>query len=225
MKKSIQIITGVFLISVCFVSQPINAQEKTQQEIEKEAKLQQIIDAQKKAMQEQQLKSQELERALRETERNASRSTEAVDNYLRAVRVRPSANPNEAFYVTPGQGLEYQFFGRGGGGDAERTTWDFSKNVKESTFSKQYSFDVEKSVGNVSMTVVGDCKAGEIRVQILMPGGKTYSDIVIDEFGNLNWRKTFTISEEENKDKAGEWLFKINAKQATGYFKISLQTY
>jgi hypothetical protein len=75
------------------------------------------------------------------------------------------------------------------------------------------------------MTVMGDCKAGEIRVKIVMPGGKTYSDIVIDESGNLNWRKSFTISEEENKDKAGEWIFKIDAAKATGSFKISLQTY
>ena len=50
-------------------------------------------------------------------------------------------------------------------------------------------------------------------------------DIVIDEFGNLNWRKSFTISEEENKDKAGEWIYKIEAVKATGFFKISLQTY
>jgi hypothetical protein len=75
------------------------------------------------------------------------------------------------------------------------------------------------------MSVMGDCKAGEIRVKIIMPSGKTYSDILIDEYGNLNWRKSFTISEEENKDKSGEWVFKIDATKATGSFKISLQTY
>jgi len=45
------------------------------------------------------------------------------------------------------------------------------------------------------MSVSGDCKAGEIRIKIIMPNGKTYSDIIIDEFGNLNWRKSFTISD------------------------------
>jgi hypothetical protein len=58
-----------------------------------------------------------------------------------------------------------------------------------------------------------------------MPNGKVYSDIIIDEFGNLNWRKSFPVSEEENKDKAGGWKFQINASKATGFFKISLQTY
>lgn len=220
MKKSIFIITGAFLVSVVLCSQQLNAQEKTQQEKEKEAKLQQIIDQQKKAMQEQEMKTQQIEQVLREAERNMSRGNEAIDTYVRSSRGRSSGN-YEPFVVTPN--MNFQFFG--GGEDAERTTWDFTRNVKESTFSKQYSFDVEKSVGNVVMSVTGDCKAGEIRVQIIMPGGKTYSDILIDEFGNLNWRKSFKISDEENTDKTGEWQFKINAKKASGYFRIFLQTF
>ncbi len=75
------------------------------------------------------------------------------------------------------------------------------------------------------MSVNGDCKSGEIRIKIVMPGGKTYSDIIIDESGNLNWRKSFTISDTENKDKSGAWKFEISSSKATGYFKISLQTY
>ena len=31
--------------------------------------------------------------------------------------------------------------------------------------------------------------------------------------------------EEENKDKTGEWKFKVDASKATGFFKISLQSY
>jgi hypothetical protein len=108
--------------------------------------------------------------------------------------------------------------------DAERTTWDFSKSVKENTFSRDYTFFVEKDVKTVVMSVMGDCKAGDIRIKIIMPGGKNYSDIVIDEFGNLNWRKSFTITESENQDKTGEWKFQINSSKATGFFKISLKT-
>ena len=94
----------------------------------------------------------------------------------------------------------------------------------EKTFSSNYTFDVEKTANSVVMSVNGDCKAGEIRVRIEMPNGKNYSDIVIDEFGNLNWRKSFSITETENQDKTGEWKFKINSNKAKGYFKISLQT-
>jgi hypothetical protein len=109
-------------------------------------------------------------------------------------------------------------------GDSERTLWDFSKSIKESSFSRDYVFDVDLS-STVVMSVNGECKNGEIRIKIVMPNGKVYSDITIDEFGNLNWRKSFPVTEEENKDKAGAWKFQINASKATGFFKISLQTY
>lgn len=131
---------------------------------------------------------------------------------------------DEPFIFSASPGME-NYFGHSFGGDAERTTWDFSKTVKETTFSGDYTFEVEKTVKNVVMSVNGDCKAGEIRIKILMPGGKSYSDIVIDEFGNLNWRKSFKISETENQDKTGNWKFQISSTKASGYFKISLQTY
>jgi hypothetical protein len=116
-------------------------------------------------------------------------------------------------------------FGHFPGNENANTSWDFSKSIKETSFSKNYALDVEASANSVVMSVNGDCKSGEIRVKIVMPNGKIYSDIVIDESGNLNWRKSFTISETENKDKVGEWKFEISSSKATGYFKISLQTY
>jgi hypothetical protein len=228
MKKRIFYLTAIFLVSVIFSGFSANGQEKTQDQKEKELKLQQSIDQQKKAMAEQKKAEEEAQKALQEitVEGYKSSGSVNVNDYYR--RGRPGSTGRDGFdqyIVSPG--VEFSgatFFGRGSG-DSERTTWDFSKYVKESTFSKQYSFDVEKTASTVVMSVMGDCKAGEIRVKIIMPGGKTYSDILIDEYGNLNWRKSFTISEEENKDKSGEWLFKIDATKATGSFKISLQTY
>jgi hypothetical protein len=232
MKKSIVLISGILLLSMCFSFQPLSGQEKTQAEKEKEAKLQQAIELQKKVMSEQKKDMESKVKMIMPVQidsvkysRRRGDYTDQLDNYRS--RARSSGNGWDSFdpfMVSTGVEVAgMPFFGRGG--DGERTTWDFSKQVKETTFSKSYSFDVEKTAGTVVMSVMGDCKAGEIRVKILMPGGKTYSDILIDEFGNLNWRKSFTISEEENKDKAGEWIFKIDASKATGYFKISLQTY
>ena len=83
--------------------------------------------------------------------------------------------------------------------------------------------DVDPSVKNVVMAVFGDCNGGEIRIKIIMPNGKTYSDIVVDEYGNLNWRKSFSISDSENKDKIGAWKFEIKSSKASGYFRISVQ--
>ncbi len=124
----------------------------------------------------------------------------------------------------PGQNFG-DFYGHYMGGDTERTTWDFSKTVKDKTFSSDYTFDVDKTSKSVVMSVMGDCKSGEIRIKIIMPSGKSYSDILIDASGNLNWRKSFAISDKENQDKSGEWKFRISSDKATGFFKISLQAY
>jgi len=48
---------------------------------------------------------------------------------------------------------------------------DFSKSIKESSFSRDYLFDVDLS-SNVVMSVNGECKVGEIRIKIVMPNGK-----------------------------------------------------
>jgi hypothetical protein len=227
MKKRIFQLSAIFLISVIFSGLTINAQEKSQEQKDKDYKLQQSIEQQKKALAEAKKAEEEAQKALQEitVEGRSGGSVIIADPSRRSRPGTPGREGLDQFYFTPGVDFAgATFYGRGGG-DNERTTWDFSKYVKESTFSKQYSFDVEKSANTVVMSVMGDCKAGEIRVKIIMPGGKVYSDILIDEYGNLNWRKSFTISEEENKDKAGEWLFKIDATKATGSFKISLQTY
>jgi hypothetical protein len=226
MKNRNLILSALFLILVCFSVQPLAAQENTTSDKEKELKLQQTIELQKKAMSDQkramdqQLK--DLQKYRLDTMRNFGRGEST--NFYRS-RGRSSGvnidNLDDPFVVA--QGMPFTgYFTRS---DQERTTLDYTQQVRESTFSKDFSFDVEKSSKNVIMTVMGDCKVGQIRVKILIPGGKVYSDILIDESGNLNWRKSFTISEEENKDKVGEWKFKIEADKASGFFKINLQTY
>lgn len=235
MKKINLLLLVVFLLTAGSFFQKVIAQEKTKAELEQEQKIQQEIDLQKKAWADQKKVQAEAEAALEEQQ------AVNIDNLTKEVQVRVQsagkAGDAVRFYNQRGN-RSYQYgepfmwspdneviFGHGMGGDSERTSWDFSKSVKENTFSKDYSIDVEKSVNTVVMSIVGDCKAGEIRIKIVMPNGKNYSDIVIDEFGNLNWRKSFTISETENQDKAGEWKFKIDSNKATGFFKISLQTF
>jgi type II secretory pathway pseudopilin PulG len=232
MKKRFLLLAVIFLISTGLSFQQVNAQEKTKEEKEKELQIQEAINAQKKAMADQKKAQEELQKAIEE-QRGAM--NEAINNYRvlwkdsdrfnRAFRIyedmgRNRSDWNEPFVWTPGVDVFTHF-----NGDSERTIWDFSKNVRESTFSRDYTFDVEPTVKTVVMAVNGDCKDGDIRIKIIMPNGKAYSDIVIDENGNLNWRKSFNISDSENKDKVGAWKFEINSSKATGYFKISLQTY
>jgi hypothetical protein len=228
--KSIKVLLiVVFLFFMGSSFQQVIAQEKAKEDKEQEMKIQQAIDQEKKAMAQQKQEfdrqAKKLQEVMQETSRIATRARDSAMN-LYKFRIHSSGNAlqrfDEPFYGSTGEPFS-GYLGRRG--DSERTTWDFSKSVKENTFSRDYTFDVEKMVNTVIMSVMGDCKTGNIRIKIVMPSGKSYSDILIDESGNLNWRKSFTISEEENKDKVGEWKFRIETEKATGFFKISLQTY
>jgi ATPase subunit of ABC transporter with duplicated ATPase domains len=236
MKKFRFILMSVLIVSLSTLFQPAGGQEKTKAEKEKELQLQEELVQQKKEFAEQKKAQDDVSKAMNEQKKVIEKAMkEAQDQMKEASKYQDrerafrgaGENPRfefngEPFVFAPGMDAWHGFpFG----GENERTTWDFTKSLKENSFTGDYTFDVEPTASNVVMSVNGDCKAGEIRIKILMPNGKTYSDIVIDEFGNLNWRKSFTISEEENKDKAGAWKFKIDANKATGFFKISLQTY
>ena len=235
MKRIKVLFIAIILLSAGTSFQQVVAQEKTKAEQEKEAKLQQAIDDQKKAMTEQKKAQEDAVQALKEKQiiidKNQKdllfdvQSDDPAGDQFRSLNRRGSRSSTgvDPFVFSYGNGDSY--FGHSFGGDEERTTWDFSKSMKENSFTRDYSFDVEKTVKSVVMSVMGDCKSGDIHIKIVMPGGKSYSDIIIDESGNLNWRKSFNISETENQDKTGDWKFQIISNKATGFFKISLQTY
>jgi hypothetical protein len=236
MKRSLLFLIVIFLIYSVSSFQKLTAQEKTKEEQEKEFKIQKTIEEQKKAMAEQKKAQEEALQNLQETQQDLDKSLKDInvevevnaddiaDKAVRShvKRIDRSYRFDEPFVISPG--IE-PFYGHPFDNDNESTSWEFSRKVKEKTLKSEYTFDVEKTANSVVMSVMGDCKTGEIRIRIVMPSGKTYSEIVIDESGNLNWRKSFTISETENQDKAGAWKIQIISNKATGYFKISLQAY
>jgi ATPase subunit of ABC transporter with duplicated ATPase domains len=235
MKKFRVFLIVIFLFSSGSVFQQLKAQDKTKEDQEKDAKIQQSIEQQKKAMAEQKkawsMSERDMKKRHEEIDSTMGEADEELENadkertniFMRMPRGDRSFNFEEPYLMSS---QDWQgFLGHEMGGDSQRTTWDFSKTVKDNTFSGDYTFDVEKTSKSVVMSVMGDCKSGEIRIKIVMPNGKNYSDILIDESGNLNWRKSFTISENENQDKTGSWKFQISSAKATGFFKVSLQAY
>lgn len=240
MNRSVLILAELFLVSALSSLNPTAGQARTKEDKERENRVQAEIDAHKKAMSDQK-KLQELE------EKGIIIQKEAIDEALKDVqehlgdvrrhkyifkdldpehvmpfRWQSFENLEEPFIFTPDGDF---FLGKMLGSNVEKSTWQLSKNIKEKSFSNEYTIDVDPTASTVVMSVNGDCRSGEIRIKISMPNGKTYSDIAIDEFGNLNWRKSFKISDEENRDKAGTWKFNVNAKKASGFFRISLLSY
>ena len=102
-------------------------------------------------------------------------------------------------------------------------TFNLSKNINRNTSSEEYSFNVSKTAKTVIMSVSGNCRGGEMRIKIFLPNGQVYSESMIDASGNMNWRRTITISETENQDKTGSWKCQVSTSNATGNYRISVQ--
>lgn len=103
------------------------------------------------------------------------------------------------------------------------SSWNYSRQVMEATFSNELTMTAE-DMDNVSLSVSGDCAEGSMVVTIVMPDGKQLSEVILDENGSLNWRKSFEAG-EGNGWKNGKWTFKIKAKEATGNLRISMNSY
>lgn len=228
------------LILVAASSASMQGQSKAEKDRQKE--IEKAISDQKKAMAQQKKDMEQQKKDMEQEQVDASNDMEQAMKELENlknldidVHVDDKGNPGiyrwgnrntQPFAIpnppNPPDAPRYHFYGIG---TEEGTSWIFSKSVQDDSFEKEYSFEVDKNVKSVVMAVNGDCKAGEIRIKILTPQGRTYSDVVIDEFGNYNVRKSFNISETENQDKTGEWKFQVNSDNATGHFRISFQTY
>jgi hypothetical protein len=103
------------------------------------------------------------------------------------------------------------------------SSWNYSRRLNDATYSTEYTVGTDAATEKVDLAVFGDCDKGSIIITVTSPDGKKMSDIVIDENGNMNWRKSFTTT--DNKWAKGNWTFKVTTKSATGHFNISLDSF
>ncbi len=210
MKKHV-IILSIAVISLFGTNTALMGQEVKEQKVQSEKEIQEKLQ-EEKAKQEQfvlekQVAKGEVEKAI-QTAREAY-----IDATTRA------GTGLSGVYLQDGPG--YIFVN---GSSQSSTSMDFSKTMKEASFEKDFTFSVEKDAKRASISISGMCDSGEVRIKITMPDGKTYTEVLIDEYGNVNWSKSFTISEEDTS-KAGDWKFGIDARDATGVFRISVKSY
>ena len=198
--KGILLLASLLMI---FALPEIKAQEKVK---EKEKEIQ--IEEQKlKEIEEKQLQmKKKVEEMARKYSEQAIILSEEFDN-MRIMNYPSRLNANYIYFA-----------GRA------KTSWDFSKIISDANFTSEFNFDVDKDAKSMSVSVSGISNSGSVDVQILAPGTKEFTTVRIDDFGNVNWKKTFKF-DETNKDKIGMWKFRIIAKNASGNFRISVQAY
>lgn len=177
---------------------------------------------------EMQKKIAEIEAAAADRERHFERISRDFENQLmdreeisRKYPVVVMPDDRMFKYITPDKGDIYIYGSRGQFGKPG-SSWNYSRQVMEATFTNEFTMSAGEET-NVNLSVSGDCAEGSMTVAIIMPDGKQLSEVIIDENGSLNWRKSFE-TDEGNGWKNGKWVFKIKARNATGNLRISMNS-
>ncbi len=205
-------VTILMIVSVLMFVLTASAYAQSREEEEK--KKQQMVGEQK-ALEEKQKALEEKVRVEIRTDDVARAVREARDAYSESWTV------HDPVILSTGSGMDNIYFY---GGSSVSSSLEYTRTVKETSFTKDYEFAVEEGSNRASIKVSGTCKEGEIRIKISMPSGKTYTEVLIDEYGSVNWSKTFSI-DEENSSSVGDWKFEVTASNATGNFRLSLRSY
>ena len=208
-KVTILMVSMILLFPVFVMAQEKSAEEMKKMEME----------LQKKAQENAKLQ-EEREKKLQIMRAREAATSEEVAKAMEAARVAYGVQGDREFWVMPDIRVEGSYFGLSQG----ISSLDYSRKLVESTINKEFPFEVEKESKKTSISLSGSCEVGEIRIKIIMPGGKEYTEVLIDKYGSVNWNKTFTLDGDKD-EKAGDWKFQIMTKDATGLFRIGIKTY
>jgi len=203
------------------------AQKKKQDELDrlKEYEVQKkLLEAEQEMTRHE--RGPEYEKALHDYDAIRKRAEEMSKDYqidiLKDLPMKVMPDDKEFMYAIP-YPEDLYIYNNMGHSVKPGSSWNYNRQVLEATFTNEFTMDAGGDNGSVNLSVSGNCAEGTISVAIIMPDGKQLSEVLIDENGSLNWRKNL----EENVDskwKNGKWIFKIKAKNATGNFRISMNS-
>jgi hypothetical protein len=104
----------------------------------------------------------------------------------------------------------------------DKLTYDYSRLFKGDSFEKDYKIVIDKNLKSLSIKLSGSLEEGETKISLKDPNGKSViSSFEIDQYGSVSLRKK--IKDSGANILAGEWILRIEAKEAKGNFKISME--
>lgn len=128
-------------------------------------------------------------------------------------RSRESARARESYvYVT------------GYGNSEHNSKLMLSKHYDGQSIDKQGTFDIESNTTKLKLSIDGQVVSGSITVSLIMPDGKPYKSLTIDDSADIRWSESLNIKEGEKK-YYGSWKYRITTKVADGSYHLSINTY
>jgi hypothetical protein len=99
-----------------------------------------------------------------------------------------------------------------------------SKRYNGQSIDKQGTFEVEDNITKLKLSIEGQVNSGSITVSLILPDGKPYKSLTMDDTADIHWSESLSIKEGENK-YYGTWKYRITTKVADGSYHLSINTY
>ena len=99
-----------------------------------------------------------------------------------------------------------------------------SKRYNGQSIDKQGTFEIDDEVKKLKLSIDGEVNSGSITVSLILPDGKPYKSLTMDDTADIHWSESSTIKEDETK-YYGTWKYRITTKVADGSYHLSINTY
>jgi len=98
-----------------------------------------------------------------------------------------------------------------------------SKTFEGESKKNEGSFEVDETVRNISLTLSGAVRTGEIKIKITMSNEDVIKEMSIDESADILFTQTIKIAEDVKK-YYGKWSYTIESVKAEGNYKLMIHT-
>jgi hypothetical protein len=110
------------------------------------------------------------------------------------------------------------------GQDIKSTRLNLSKHFEGETASNTGTFKVEEGIRMLEITIKGSVKEGSIKLTIIKPDKSLFKEQLIDRTADVEWSQHFSVA-SDNKEYTGDWIYKIEAVDAMGFYGLSIMAH
>lgn len=68
-----------------------------------------------------------------------------------------------------------------------------SKRYNGQSIDKQGTFEVENNITKLKLSIEGQVNSGSITVSLILPGGKSYKSLTMDDSADIHWSESLNI--------------------------------
>ena len=99
-----------------------------------------------------------------------------------------------------------------------------SKRYNGQSIDKQGTFEIDDEIRKLKLSIEGEVNSGSIKVSLILPDGKSYKSLTMDDSADIHWSESLNIKEGETK-YYGTWKYRITTKVADGSYHLSINTF